>query len=178
MYLKFSQNSPENTCARISFFNKVAGWGLGQGHLPFSRCVFNCNFLQILELQYNNISVNITSITATYNVNKAGVSVHIFTGKYIFHQDILAQLYFRLLFSDLKNKHTNKQKTVVKCQQNIWRWFNQIFSKISGKNLHHLLPVSYKLHFLLERVKIAKLLYGPVLGRFLSIIVSHGNSLI
>ena len=78
--------------------------------MPVSKCVFNCNFLQILELQNNNISVNITSITATYNVNKAGVSVHIFTGKYIFHQDILAQLYFHLLFSDLKNKHTYKQK--------------------------------------------------------------------
>ena len=47
IFLEISQNSQENTCARVSFFNKVAGKASNFIKIEALTQVFSCEFCEI-----------------------------------------------------------------------------------------------------------------------------------
>ena len=52
VFLKISQNSRENTCARISFFNKVAGWSSTLLKKRLWHSCFPVNFAKFLRTPF------------------------------------------------------------------------------------------------------------------------------
>ena len=64
MFLQISQNSQENTCARVSFFNKVAGAALNFIKKETLAQVLSCEFCEIFK---NTCFYRIPPVAASVN---------------------------------------------------------------------------------------------------------------
>ena len=61
--LKFSQNSPENTCNRDSFLTKLQAWGLLFFEKESPRQVFSCEFCEIFK---NTFFIKTSPVAASW----------------------------------------------------------------------------------------------------------------